>query len=229
MHRTMIQKKTFEFLSLLAANNDREWFQANKILFEAAQQNMLSFADQLLDLMRQHDNIENESGKKMLYRIYKDTRFSKDKSPYKTHFGIRMSRATSALRGGYYFHLEPGNCFVGGGFFAPESDDLKRIREDIDFNYEEWNAVLASTDLVNTFGQLKGDEVKSAPKGYSKDHPAIDLLRKKQFLLIKPLSDAEVQADDFVVELNNHFKALRPFFDYMSEVLTTDANGESLL
>lgn len=229
MHRTMIQKKTFEFLSLLAANNDREWFQANKNLFEAAQQNMLSFADQLLDLMRQHDNIENESGKKMLYRIYKDTRFSKDKSPYKTHFGIRMSRATSALRGGYYFHLEPGNCFVGGGFFAPESDDLKRIREDIDFNYEEWNAVLANTDLVNTFGQLKGDEVKSAPKGYSKDHPAIDLLRKKQFLLIKPLSDAEVQADDFVVQLNNHFKALRPFFDYMSEVLTTDANGESLL
>lgn len=229
MHRTMIQKKTFEFLSLLAANNDREWFQANKNLFEAAQQNMLSFADQLLDLMRQHDNIENESGKKMLYRIYKDTRFSKDKSPYKTHFGIRMSRATSALRGGYYFHLEPGNCFVGGGFFAPESDDLKRIREDIDFNYEEWNAVLANTDLVNTFGQLKGDEVKSAPKGYSKDHPAIDLLRKKQFLLIKPLSDAEVQADDFVVQLNNHFKALRPFFDYMSEVLTTDANGESML
>ncbi len=229
MHRTMIQKKTFEFLSLLAAHNDREWFQANKNLFEAAQQNMLSFADQLLNLMRQHDNIENESGKKMLYRIYKDTRFSKDKAPYKTHFGIRMSRATSALRGGYYFHLEPGNCFVGGGFFAPESDDLKRIREDIDFNYEEWNAVLASTDLVNTFGQLKGDEVKSAPKGYSKDHPAIDLLRKKQFLLIKPLSDAEVQADDFVVQLNNHFIALRPFFDYMSEVLTTDANGESLL
>ncbi len=225
----MLEKSTFEFLDKLKANNDRDWFQANKSTFEKAQKNAADFADELLAKMNKHDNIETESGKKSLFRIYKDTRFSADKTPYKTHFGMRFSRATAQLRGGYYFHLEPGNCFVGGGFFAPNPEDLKRIREDIDFNYEEWNEILNEPHFVKTFGGLGGDEVKTAPKGFDKNHPAIELLRKKQFILTRKFSDKEVLAPDFVTKLDETFQAFRPFFDYMSEVLTTDSNGESLL
>lgn len=225
----MIQQSTLRFLEVLKANNNRDWFQANKALYEQAHGNVIAFADALLDKMRIHDQIETASGKASLFRIYADTRFSKDKAPYKTHFGIRFSRASAQLRGGYYFHLEPGHSFMAGGFFAPNPDDLKRIREDISFNYEEWNELLSEPQFVETFGELRGDAVKTAPKGFDKEHPAIELLRKKQFILRHDFTDQEVLAPDFVEKLDQAFRNLRPFFDYMSEVLTTDANGESIL
>lgn len=225
----MIQQSTLDFLSALKANNKREWFQDNKAVYEKAHQNTITFADSLLEKMRIHDNIETASGKASLFRIYADTRFSKDKAPYKTHFGIRFSRATAQLRGGYYFHLEPGNSFMAGGFFSPNPDDLKRIREDIAFNYEDWNELLAQSQLTATFGELRGEGVKTAPKGFDKDHPAIDLLRKKQFILSRNFTDKEVLQSNFVEKLDQTFRELRPFFDYMSEVLTTDSNGESIL
>nr|WP_294862296.1 DUF2461 domain-containing protein [uncultured Fluviicola sp.] len=225
----MIQQSTLEFLSSLKVNNDRDWFQTNKAVYEKAHQNTISFADSLLNKMRIHDSIETQSGKASLFRIYADTRFSKDKAPYKTHFGIRFSRATAQLRGGYYFHLEPGNSFMAGGFFSPNPDDLKRIREDIAFNYEEWNEILTQPELVDIFGKLRGEGVKTAPKGFDKDHPAIELLRKKQFILRHDFTDKEVLQADFPEKLNQTFQALRPFLDYMSEVLTTDANGETIV
>lgn len=225
----MIQQSTLRFLEVLKANNNRDWFQANKALYEQAHGNVIAFADALLDKMRSHDQIETASGKASLFRIYADTRFSKDKAPYKTHFGIRFSRATAQLRGGYYFHLEPGHSFMAGGFFAPNPDDLKRIREDISFNYEEWNELLSEPKFVETFGELRGDAIKTAPKGFDKEHPAIELLRKKQFILRHDFTDKEVLAPDFVEKLDQTFQNLRPFFDYMSEVLTTDSNGESIL
>lgn len=225
----MIKKSTLEFLELLKNNNDRDWFQTNKPVYENAHQNAIAFADELLKNMNVHDNIETASGKASLFRIYADTRFSKDKAPYKTHFGMRFSRATTALRGGYYFHLEPGNSFMGGGFFSPSPEDLKRIREDIDFNHEEWNEILSQPEIAETFGELRGDQVKTAPKGFAKDHQAIELLRYKQFILRHNFSDKEVLAPDFAEKLSETFHALRPFFDYMSEVLTTDANGEPLI
>lgn len=225
----MIQQSTFDFLRDLNDNNNREWFTAHKPRYEQAHQNAIAFADKLLELMRHHDTIETASGKASLFRIYNDTRFSKDKAPYKTHFGIRFSRATELLRGGYYFHLQPGHNFMAGGFFAPDTEDLKRIREDIDFNYEEWNSLLKQPDIVNTFGELRGDTVKTAPKGFARDHPAITLLRRKQFILKRDFSDKEVLSAQFADQLNETFRALRPFFDYMSEVLTTNANGESIL
>lgn len=225
----MIQQSTLDFLSILKANNNREWFQANKTVYEKAHQNTIAFADSLLEKMRMHDHIETASGKASLFRIYADTRFSKDKAPYKTHFGIRFSRATAQLRGGYYFHLEPGNSFMGGGFFSPNPDDLKRIREDIHFNYEDWHEILTQSQFVETFGELRGDSLKTAPKGFDKDHPAIELLRKKQFILRHHFTDKEVLEPNFVEKLDQTFQGLRPFFDYMSEVLTTDVNGETIL
>lgn len=225
----MIQQSTLDFLAKLQANNNREWFQANKAVYEKAHQNTIAFADSLLEKMRIHDNIETASGKASLFRIYADTRFSKDKAPYKTHFGIRFSRATAQLRGGYYFHLEPGNSFMAGGFFSPNPDDLKRIREDISFNYEDWHEILSGSQFTETFGELRGDGVKTAPKGFDKDHPAIELLRKKQFILRHSFTDSEVLQPNFAEKLDETFRQLRPFFDYMSEVLTTDANGETIL
>ena len=225
----MIQQSTLNFLEVLKANNNRDWFQANKAVYERAHQNVIAFADSLLGKMRIHDHLETASGKASLFRIYADTRFSKDKAPYKTHFGIRFSRATAQLRGGYYFHLEPGHSFMAGGFFAPNPDDLKRIREDISFNYEDWNELLTEPNFVSTFGELHGDAVKTAPKGFDKDHPAIELLRKKQFILRHNFTDKEVLQPDFVEKLDQTFQNLRPFFDYMSEVLTTDANGETIV
>lgn len=224
----MIQQSTLDFLSILKTNNNREWFQTNKAVYEKAHQNTIAFADSLLEKMRIHDSIETASGKASLFRIYADTRFSKDKAPYKTHFGIRFSRATAQLRGGYYFHLESGNSFMAGGFFSPNPDDLKRIREDIHFNYDDWNEILTQAPFIKTFGELRGDGVKTTPKGFDKDHPAIELLRKKQFILRHDFTDKEVLQSDFVEKLNQTFQELRPFFDYMSEVLTTDANGEAI-
>jgi uncharacterized protein (TIGR02453 family) len=224
----MIQQSTLDFLSILKTNNNREWFQTNKAVYEKAHQNTIAFADSLLEKMRIHDSIETASGKASLFRIYADTRFSKDKAPYKTHFGIRFSRATAQLRGGYYFHLEPGNSFMAGGFFSPNPDDLKRIREDIHFNYDDWNEILTQAPFIKTFGELRGDGVKTTPKGFDKDHPAIELLRKKQFILRHDFTDKEVLQSDFVEKLDQTFQELRPFFDYMSEVLTTDANGEAI-
>ena len=225
----MIKQTTFDFLKDLKDNNNREWFAANKPRYEKEHKAVIAFADELLANMSSHDNIETASGKASLFRIYADTRFSKDKAPYKTHFGMRFSRATAALRGGYYFHLEPGHHFAGGGFFAPNPDDLKRIREDIALNYEEWNEILSEPGFVKTFGQMRGEQVKTAPKGFDKDHPAIDLLRYKQFIFRHEFTDKEVLAPDFALKLSNTFKQMRPFFDYMSEVLTTDSNGESII
>jgi len=167
--------------------------------------------------------------KKSLFRIYNDVRFSKDKSPYNPRFAFSLQRATKLRRGGYYVNVKPGNTFVACGFFGPNPEDLKRIRQDIDLNYDEWRKLLGANKLKETFGAMQGDAVATAPKGYAVKHPAIDLLRHKQFLFRRYFTDAEVTTDNFLKEVNNTFKAIRPWFNYMSEVLTTDINGESVI
>ncbi len=224
-----IKKETISFLKTLSKNNNREWFNARKGKYETARANMIDFADALLLEMNKHDNIETESGKKSLYRIYRDVRFSKDKTPYSDYWGAGFKRATKRLRGGYYFHIEDGNNFLAGGFWGPSPEDLQRIRQDIELNYDEWRRILADKTFKKTFGKLLGEQVKSAPRGYAKDHEAIDLLRYKQFLIKHPISDKEILSAGFAKKANDVFKKMRPFFDHMSEILTTDANGESVL
>lgn len=225
-----IKKENLDFLIELKANNNREWFAENKPLYQKNHEDLIAFADDLLLKMNQHDTIETPTGKKSLYRIYRDVRFSKDKSPYKTHWSGSFSRATKLLRGGYYFHIEPGNSFIGGGFWGPNKDDLLRIREDIASDDEELRRILNDPKFIKAFGGLSklGDQLKTAPKGFDKEHPAIDLLRFKQFIVGKEFTDEEVLAEDFSERANDTFKLMRPFFNYMSEVLTTDANGEPL-
>jgi uncharacterized protein (TIGR02453 family) len=229
MKPVVIEKQSFDFLKELSKNNNRDWFNAHKDKYLKAHENIIQFADALLVEMNKHDKIETITGKESLFRIYKDIRFSKDKTPYSCRWSGGFQRATKKLRGGYYFHLEPGKSFQAGGFWGPEPADIQRIRQDIDLNYKEWKKLLANKTLVKSFDGMMGDQVGSAPRGYSKDHPAIDLLRYKQYIFKHPFTDKEVLSPDFLKKLNEGFKNMRPFLNYMSDVLTTDANGVSVI
>jgi uncharacterized protein (TIGR02453 family) len=221
----IIKKDSIDFLTDLSKNNNRDCFNQNKDRYIEAHDNIIAFADALLAEMNKHDQIETASGKKSIFRIYKDVRFSKDKTPYNTHWSGTFKRATKKLRGGYYFRIEPGNSFLAGGFWGPDLNDIRRIRQDIDLNYHAWRNLLSNKTLVETFGKMIGEQLASAPRGYTKDHPAIDLLRYKQFLFKYQFTDDEVCSQDFLNNVNEVFKKMRPFFDFMSEVLTIDANG----
>jgi uncharacterized protein (TIGR02453 family) len=229
MSTVIIQKDAINFLTELSANNNRDWFNMQKDRYTQAHNNIIAFADALLVEMNKHDHIETVSGKKSVFRIYRDVRFSKEKTPYNTHWSGSLKRATKQLRGGYYFRIEPGNSRLVGGFFGPVTNDMKRIREDIDTNYEAWRNLLADKTLIATFGKLIGAQLSTAPRGYAKDHPAIDLLRYKQFMLRHQFTDEEVLSPDFLSNANDVYKKMRPFLDFMSEVLTTDANGVSVV
>ena len=224
---TAISKETFQFLTDLKKNNDRAWFTKNKKRYEVAHQNVIGFADQLLLEINKHDHIETPTGKKSLFRIYRDVRFSADKSPYKTWWAGGFKRATSKLRGGYYFHIEPNSIFAAGGFWGPSKEDLLLIREQIQADPIPLRKIINSKSFKTYFGELKGEKLKTSPKGFDKEDPAIDLLCFKQFLVSREIDPKMAQSADLVKELNETFKAMRPFFDYMSEILTTDLNGES--
>lgn len=224
-----LEKSTLDFLKTLSKNNNREWFQKNKERYIASQENVIAWLDTLLSEMNKHDQLQTKSGKESLYRIYNDVRFSNDKSPYNPRFAGSFKRIKPYLRGGYYFWIRPGESRIGCGFTYPNSDDLLRIRRDIDMNSDEWRKLLRTKKIQTVFGHMQGEQVKTSPKGFSKDHPAIDLLRYKQFWFEKSFTDKEVLAPGFLKLVNAHYKAIRPFFDYMTEVLTTDVNGESLL
>lgn len=221
-----INKESLAFMQHLSGNNNRAWFEANRQDYETAKANIEEFAGALLERMRSHDLIENVSGRKSLFRIYRDVRFSKNKEPFKTHWSGHFTRATKQLRGGYYFHLEPGNSFLAGGFWNPSPDDLLLVRKDIEAGHEEWRSMLNKPKLKKTFGGLLGDQVLTAPRGFDKNHPAIELLRYKQFLLRHSVSDKVVTSKDFVDVANDVFMNLRPFFDLMSDILTSDGNGQ---
>lgn len=229
MAKIFLDKTVFDFLKKLKKNNDRDWFNEHKPIYLEQHEKMIHFADALLIEMNKHDVIETPTGKKSLHRIYRDIRFSSDKTPYNSHFGGSFKRATAARRGGYYFHIEPGNSFVGGGFWGPKPEDLQRIREDIADNGDELKKILEAKKFKATFGKIWGESLKTAPKGFDKNHPHIEYIRLKQFLISKSFTDEEVLAPDFHLKMNTAFKEMRPFFDYMSTALTTNANGESTL
>ena len=229
MKSTSIQTSTLKFLKDISKNNNRDWFAKHKSIYLQAQENMCQVIDALILEMNKHDELENVSGKKSLYRIYNDVRFSKDKAPYNARFAFSLRRATKLKRGGYYMNIKPGNSFLACGFFAPNPDDLLRIRHDIDRNYTDWHKILNSKKISENFGELTGNTVATAPRGFSIDHKGIELLRHKQFILRHDFSDKEILSADFIKNANNVYKTVRPFFDYMSDVLTTDLNGELIV
>ena len=220
----MLQQSTFDFLLQLKENNNREWFAANKKTFEKEQKLAKSFFELVYADLEKIDSLD----KMQVFRIYRDVRFSKDKSPYKNHFSVSFDRAKPLLRGGMYLHIENNASFVGGGFWEPNAPDLFRMRKEIETDASELRAIIADTAFQKYFKTLEGEELKTAPKGFDKEHPAIDLIRKKQFLLSRSFTNKEVLSPNFQEEVLATFKAMRPFFDYMSDVLSTDLNGESI-
>lgn len=222
---TKINSDIFSFFKELDQNNNRVWFEANKKHFKSLEAEMKVFSAQLETEMNTFDRIE----KTKIFRIYRDVRFSKDKTPYKTHFGVSFHREKPALRGGYYLHIKPGDSFLATGFWNPSKEDLFRIRKELEVDATEFRAVIADSKLTKSWGKLTGDVLKVKPKGFSKEHKDIGLLRQKQYLFLHKYTDSEVLSDGFLKDVAQRFNAIRPFFDLMSSVLTTDHNGISLL
>ena len=221
-----IPKEVFTFFNKLEKNNDRDWFNNHKPEFKAIEAKMKKVYNHLGELMSAYDQIE----KIKIFRIYRDVRFSKNKLPYKTHFGGSFARKKPELRGGYYVHIQPNNeSFIATGFWDPNKEDLLRIRKEFEMDDSEIRAILNDKTFKSIWGNFTGDELKTAPKGFDKAHSAIDLIRRKQFIFVKKYTDKEVLSDHFINDVNDAFKNIKPFFNYMSDVLTTNLNGESIL
>ena len=225
MNNSIISQEAFDFLDDLANNNNKEWFQEHKVTFKKHEADVKSFYQNILENLNVHDEIE----KMKMFRIYRDVRFSKDKTPYKTHFGGSFSRLGARLRGGYYLHLMPGGTFLATGFWEPNKEDLFRIRKELEMDATQFRKVISEKSFKAIWGELQGDGVKTAPKGFDKEHENIDLIKKKQFIFVRNFTDTEVLSDSFLNEIDKSFKAVRPYFDLMSDILTTNLNGESLL
>lgn len=221
-----IPREAFSFLQDLQKNNNREWFTDHKKEFKEVEREVKQFFNQLYELLNKHDQIDRMK----MFRIYRDVRFSKNKTPYKTHLAGSFHRIKPRLRGGYYLHVAPNNeTFIATGFWEPNKEDLYRIRKEFEMDASELRKIIHEKSFKNIWGELEGDEVKTAPKGFTKEHESIDLIKKKQFIFTKKFTDKEVTSRDFMDKVNESFKAIRPFFDYMSDVLTTDLNGVSLI
>ena len=223
-----VPTSSFSFLKSLKKNNHRDWMTENKKEYQASEKTLKAFYADIQAGLNEHDEIE----KLKVFRINRDIRFSKDKTPYNIHRSASFSRAGAHRRGGYYLRLEPeGKSVVAGGFFNPEPKDLLRIRSEFQMDSSEIREILAEPAFAKAYGghfEAK-DIVKTAPKGFSKEDPNIDLLRLKSFFVVHTFTDAEVHAVDFGEKVLHHYQLLRPFFDLMSDILTTDLNGASLL
>ena len=222
----MLSNDIFIFLKTLMDHNNREWFKEHISIFRTAESNVKLFYSQLYNQLNRVDSIDNYK----VFRIYRDVRFSKNKTPYKTHFSGSFHRTKPELRGGYYLHLAPNNeSFIATGFWNPNKEDLFRLRKEFETDAEGLRAIIAEPRFKDVWGPLEGDELRSAPRGFDKLDQNIDLIRKKQFIFSKKYTDKEVLSERFTLEVIDSFKAIRPYFDYMSSVLTTNLNGESIL
>lgn len=224
---TTIPKAALDFFKKLKKNNNRDWFNENKKEFKAIEAEVKSVYNEIYNRLNMHDEID----KMKVFRIYRDVRFSKDKTPYKTHFGGSFHRKKPELRGGYYLHIAPNNeSFIATGFWEPAAADLLRIRKEFEMDAEPMREILTNKELNTIWGnEFVGDEVKTAPKGFSKDDPNIDLIKKKQFIFTRKFTDKDITSTNFLDIVDDSFKAIRPYFNYMSDVLTTDLNGVSLI
>ena len=198
----MIQRHTFDFLKELSENNNREWFQANKERYEAARDNVIEFASELLKLLYKVDPSISTGidPKKCVMRIYRDIRFSKNKTPYKSNFGISIpTKGTKTGRAEYYLQIEPGNTFIAGGYWMPEKEHLKAIRQEIDYNAGGLKKIIDEPEFVKLFGDFrKQEQLKSVPREYAVDNENIGLLKLKSFVAFHQMSDEELLKGDAV-------------------------------
>ena len=223
----MLTKESLQFLDDLKKNNNRDWFQENKKRYEIFKKDYHQLVSDFLDAMKPLDpSLELLEVKNCTFRINRDIRFSKDKSPYKAHLGVWLSGGTKGLnRAGYYVHIEKGASFIAGGFYSPESDDLKKVRKEIAFFYDDLEAILKDKNFKKEFGSLDVNEsnsLKNPPRGYEKDHPAIDFLKLKSFTATQKYDISEVTQKDFVAKMSKKLIALKPLNEFINRALDTD-------
>jgi uncharacterized protein (TIGR02453 family) len=223
----MLSKDTLQFLDDLKANNNRDWFLDNKKRYEAFKKDYHQLVADFLDAMKPLDpSLEMLEVKNCTFRINRDIRFSKDKSPYKAHLGVWLSSGVKGLnRSGYYVHIEKGASFIAGGLYAPEAEDLKKMRKEIAYFYEDLEEILNEKDFKKEFQDFDRNEkntLKNPPRGYEKDHPAIELLKLKSFESSHKFDISEVTKKDFVATMSQKLIALKPLNDFINRALTSD-------
>lgn len=218
----MISKDSLQFLADIKKNNNREWFLANKKRYEAYKKEYYALVQQFLDVLKAHDPaLAPLEVKNCVFRINRDIRFSKDKSPYKTNMAFWFSPGNKNWnQAGYYVHVEPGSSFIAGGFHQPEAEDLKKIRKEIAFFHEDLEAILADKNFKATYGGMDRENVlKTVPKGYEKDHPAIELLKLKSFTATAKIDDKLLSDKDFVKKVSDKLLLLKPMGEFLNRAL----------
>ncbi len=214
-------KEIFKFLLDLKENNNREWFKANKARYDKLKKQFGEFTDKLITEISKIDSgVAGLTSKDCIFRIYKDVRFSKDKTPYKTHFGAYMAvGGRKSISAGYYLHYQPGDAFAGGGVHSPDSKTLNAIRTAIYNNPKAFKKIIEAHDFTKTFKELTGAKLKTFPRDFPRDFEFIDLIRFKEYLAIKPLSDDDLLANDLKSRLMEIFKVQKPFNEYINNAL----------
>jgi uncharacterized protein (TIGR02453 family) len=223
----MLSKNTLQFLDDLKENNNREWFLANKKRYEEYKKDYHQLIGAFLDAMKPKDaSLEMLEIKNCTFRINRDIRFSKDKSPYKTHLGVWMNTNSSGINApGYYIHIEKGKSFVAGGLYSPEADDLKKIRKEIAFFYEDLEEIANDKKFKKIFNGLERTEtnsLKNAPKDFEKDHPAIEFLKLKSFIAVSKIDDSELFESNFVATTAEKLIVLKPLIDFLNRGLASE-------
>ncbi|WP_348798791.1 DUF2461 domain-containing protein [Flavobacterium adhaerens] len=223
----MLSKDTLDFLADLKTNNNREWFLDNKKRYEIVKKDYHQLIASLLDALKPHDpSIEMLEVKNCTFRINRDVRFSKDKSPYKTNLGIWISGGAKHTEApGYYLHIENENCFIGGGIYCPEPEQIQKIRKEIHFFYDDLTNILNDKKFQSTFGDLDRNEattLKNPPKGYDKEDPAIEHLKLKSFIATQKIDSKLVTQKDFVPTIIEKMLILKPFNDFIERALYTE-------
>ena len=217
-----IEKATLDFVSGLQKNNDREWFNNNRKLYDAARMNFESFIQALIESISGFEPIlKGLEAKSCIYRINRDTRFSNDKSPYKTNFGafiVRGGRKNGDKFAGYYIHVEPGKSMIAGGAYMPPSPWLASIREKITEHPQLIKEILDEKDFRKYFKELEGEKLKKAPKGFPTDHPEIELLKYKSYLAVNEISDNQVLDSLYLDYVVKNIRAMKPLNDFLNDI-----------
>lgn len=216
-----INKATLDFLKKIKNNNNRDWFLKNRLLYEDAKENFNSIIQDVIEQLIEIEPIlKGLEVKSCVYRFNRDIRFSNDKSPYKTHLGafiVKGGKKNGDKYAGYYLHVEPSKSIIAGGAYMPPAPWLSAIRENIDNEPERFLKIINNKEFTKHFGGITGEKLKKAPKGYPSDHPHIELLKYKSYLVMSELKDNQVLDEHYFDSVINTFKAMKPFNDFLNE------------
>jgi uncharacterized protein (TIGR02453 family) len=215
-------KHSLSFLKELAKNNTREWFDIHRKDYEQSKKELSDLTGAVIQQIALFDSsIGALSPKDCIFRIFRDTRFSANKTPYKINIGASFSDGgKKSPKAGYYLHIQPGNSFLAGGIYMPEAERLNAIRQEIYFNHENLRKILAVPAFKKAFGGLEDHQLKTNPKGFDKEHPAIDLLRYKSYIVVTPIKDADLSKPDFAEQAGKTFKLMYPLIQYLNGALS---------